>query len=572
MRVLIITQNPQLFYLVMKKLVLIITGLAACGNLSAQLDWGGVPVIPDSYCQKISKDGVLVAGETIDGSYYTHNTLTGKEEYYIECHGGMGNCIAANGWMVGNDKNTSKGVILYEGEIIPISSLQHLSESYLSGITWDGSRICGITINPKLGNSDFTSPDFDGQMYVPVILDVDNEGNIGDPFILPHPDKDFFNATPQFCSAVWISDDGKTVAGQVIDDTGFYMYPIVYKADAEGNWSYSLPSEALFNTEGYPIPQYPKFEMAVYQVQDFMTPEEREEFEEALENWTDDDNNPYLYLELFMTPEELEAYEEWYDEYMEYSWYYNNFVLPEYYAELVKVILCSTFFEENSLALNSEGTMLAMPQSVAYFVEGQEMPVNYYIPFIFDLEKGTYRIVPGEVNQLNTNQILPDGTLVACTPNVGAYNGDETPVHSYVLLPGAEKFTAVDEWMESKNKSYYDWYMDYLFHDVPVRMGDDGQLIYKSMTVTGLVAISDDMNVVAGGVDGWSWDWETGFYFSYILNNVSSGVKDLTADEDNSMITVFNLHGVKVMETGNKENLSKLGKGIYIVNGKKVAL
>lgn len=46
----------------------------------------------------------------------------------------------------------------------------------------------------------------------------------------------------------------------------------------------------------------------------------------------------------------------------------------------------------------------------------------------------------------------------------------------------------------------------------------------------------------------------------------------VTADfvEDNGVYTVYNLNGVKVLETADKSELNLLGKGFYVINGKKV--
>lgn len=535
---------------------------------AAPLDWNGVPVIPDSYVQKIGKDGVLVAGETTDGSYFTYNTRTNQKNYYLECHGGMGNCIAENGRMVGSDKRTSKGVIMADGKTIPIPSLNIFPESYLHGITWDGSRLCGLLSNPAL-DGNFLDYDFNGQMYVPFYCDIDADGTIGQPVILDHPEKDFFNATPQFCSAVWISDDGKTIAGQVIDNTGFYMYPVVYSQGDDGEWSYSLPSESLFNMNNEYVPEYPPFEMKVMQVTDFMTPEEQLEFEAALAD-PDFEGSPYDFLPLFMTPEELEAYNEWYAEYQEYSWEYENVILVQYYSQLISVVQNSVFFEENSLALNPEGTMLASPQEIAYLFPDETIPRSFYIPYIFDLTEKTYRKVGEQFSRWNTNQLLSDGTLVVCTPNVSGYSPDSTPVHSAVLLPGSDEFIDVADWAAGLDPSWGAWMKEYLYHNLPVSTDEQGTWIYKDMYVTGLVAVSDDAKVLSGGVDGWSWDYDAGMYFSYILEGpTSAGIEQREAIDAADSWIVYNMQGGKVMTTVNKSDLQIL-KGFYIVNGKKI--
>lgn len=53
------------------------------------------------------------------------------------------------------------------------------------------------------------------------------------------------------------------------------------------------------------------------------------------------------------------------------------------------------------------------------------------------------------------------------------------------------------------------------------------------------------------------------------LTNAS--VDDIIADGD-GVYVVYNLHGIKVMETENVADVNNLPKGIYIVNGSKVVV
>ena len=122
--------------------------------------------------------------------------------------------------------------------------------------------------------------------------------------------------------------------------------------------------------------------------------------------------------------------------------------------------------------------------------------------------------------------------------------------------------------------------MDYLYHDVPIgyedvgENGEDGNIAYKTMTVSGLVAVSDDFTALSAGVDGWSWDFNAGQYFTYIFTGLKApdtAVESLKS-ESITGYKVFNLQGVKVMDTKNAESLNTLRPGIYIINGKKVVI
>ena len=56
---------------------------------------------------------------------------------------------------------------------------------------------------------------------------------------------------------------------------------------------------------------------------------------------------------------------------------------------------------------------------------------------------------------------------------------------------------------------------------------------------------------------------------SFIVTEKSTGIANSFADET-GVVTVYNLNGVKVLETADKAQLNNLGKGLYIINGKKV--
>ena len=50
---------------------------------------------------------------------------------------------------------------------------------------------------------------------------------------------------------------------------------------------------------------------------------------------------------------------------------------------------------------------------------------------------------------------------------------------------------------------------------------------------------------------------------------MGAGIEDIIAGEETSW-TVYNMTGVKVLDTENAEDLNNLPKGIYIINGNKV--
>lgn len=56
------------------------------------------------------------------------------------------------------------------------------------------------------------------------------------------------------------------------------------------------------------------------------------------------------------------------------------------------------------------------------------------------------------------------------------------------------------------------------------------------------------------------------------IENSNTGIQGIESDSESGRISVYNLQGVKVLETMNSQDLNTLSKGIYIINGKKYKL
>ncbi|MCH5240990.1 MAG: hypothetical protein J1F67_01005 [Muribaculaceae bacterium] len=554
--------------------------------------WSGVPVILDAYGHAISPDGTYSTGEAVstDGAW-ARNNETGEVYFFQNASFGDGNHITKDKVAVGTDQSVMKGAFLLPSDasnvkIVP--SLQNYYESFIYGINWDGTRIVGIL---SLGNGDMeeVDPDLQRMSYYPFYCDVDPETlTVSEPIFLPVPKRDFFGLVPQYCTATWISDDGTTVLGQVIDNTGAYIYPIIYKQASNGEWSYSLPSEKLFNPNGLEIPTYPQPAIKQPQAAEYIgNPEFKALFEELLTEYLSGNStvNPYLMLDpdtagsdALMTQEEWEAYSNDVDEYLQYFNTVYQQELDVYYDQYSKFIAQSTKFLQSSMAMNRAGSLIGQTKLVTRF--SGIYPITFENPMIYDLQKDTWTTYGGDLSELEISQILPDGTLIAASPKPGPTSPDLTPQHSYACKPNSTEFIPLEDYIKSSNPEFYNWYMDYLYHDVPIgyedvgENGEDGNIAYKTMTVSGLVAVSDDFTALSAGVDGWSWDFNAGQYFTYIFTGLKApdtAVESLKS-ESITGYKVFNLQGVKVMDTKNAESLNTLRPGIYIINGKKVVI
>lgn len=557
----------------MKKELLI--SLALMGPIVANAakpdNWGGVDIIPQFYNHKITYDGTQIVGESEDGGTIYYNIKTQDAYFYTNCTFGRGYVIADNGWVVGSkllesDTQSNFAVVMTENKVITPPVFQEYMTSNIHSITPDASRVCGV-----VGTGT-------GMSSLPFYCDIDENGNFGSINILPYPDKDFFGMRPQYVSATWISEDGKVIAGQVVDPRGLFVYPIVYTQNEQGIWNYVLPSTSLFNMNKLPMPApvgdfEQEFPDAKYpDPTTFMNDEELAKWNAAYNRWESsnfaEELSPYNNLDDFLTPEQVQ-------EYIEAELFYNmaieeyNKMNDEYMSRMMEIADTSVFFVRNAMALSADGKWLASSSEIL----GTDQPVNsplpnyYYVPYLLNIETGEWKKIGEDNFDLITNQVFPNGDVICTTPA----NAILPPI-SYIYLnkPG-EKMQSYLDYMKSYNPGVADWMVEWLTGNIPVAENGEGGFDYVEETVTGLVAMSLDRETICAGVMGYAIN--KNMYFTYIMTGVEAGVEEIIAEAPaNGVYTVYNLNGVKIMETKQPEALNNLDKGIYIINGKKVKI
>lgn len=549
----------------MKKYLLLTCALlpgAFMANAQEELD--GVKILPQGYMRKITHNGETLIGQTGDGGTITYNLQTNRKFFYSSFSSGNGYPCADNGWLVGCDMyDSGQAAIMNNGKTINVTSLKKYTMSDLHSITPDATRTCGLAG----GGMSLDEGHF---MYEPLYCDIDADGNIGEPVFLPFPKRDYFGKMPQYCSAVWMSDDGKTILGQVTENSGrFNRYPILYKQDENGEWDYALPADKLFNMDNLPIPQDPgSFEQAFPNVvfpelKNFMTPQQYAEFEEAVDIWQasgmDPDLDPYDNLFIFMTQEQMEAYNECVDTYNDAAMTYND-MFDTYMMQLWDVIDCSVFFLQNAMALSHDGKKMAMTA-----VENMDLPNEVYVPWLFDLETGECKRIGPMNMHLITNQVFPDGTVIAATPA-----GETNPAQSYIYTPELDRFLPIQDYLSNIGSPYGEWIKKNLTGEVMVGLDPQGGYMFRTMTVSGILSASEDFSVLAAGVDGYVLDMD--MYFTYVLDMNNSNVDEIVPENQEEVYRVYNLQGLNVLNTTNRDEIKNLDKGIYIINGKKVKL
>lgn len=74
----------------------------------------------------------------------------------------------------------------------------------------------------------------------------------------------------------------------------------------------------------------------------------------------------------------------------------------------------------------------------------------------------------------------------------------------------------------------------------------------------------------AGYFEDDQWNPVPAFSLTYVIEK-TSGISGIEADENGGYV-VYNMTGVRVLETSDKDNLNQLAKGLYIINGVKVVV
>ncbi len=458
----------------------------------------------------------------------------------------MGKCLSDNGIVVGG---TDYAVQYWkDGEWYDLEVPDYATDTNLANaITTDGSRICG-----SIGVGGI-SWDGDALMQAPCIWNA-TENGFGAPIMLPHPEKDFTGRIPQYVTAIDISGDGKTVIGQVVTATGMLAYPIIYRENENGEWSYEIPHEDFLMPEGTVFPEYPGDGPEPPSLADYMTDEEYQAYNEAL--------NAYWWEEIpdepkatdFMSDEEKAKYEaalaaynvaneEWSEKFN--AWF-------DLWEQCMKT--CPDY-QFNSVQISSDGNYYGCTIQIA----GESDPGSWspwgskdYNVWVFDVN-GEGITKYNQTTDLNLTYLANNGIALAAT-SVGTTN------NSFVLRNG--ECQGMYDWMNQVCPEYASWMeenmtLEYEDYEEDPETGDWVPVEKKEM-MTGRPISTPDLSMMALSVQN-IWDYSTeadAFIFDL---KTATGVESV--ETSSSLETIYDLSGRKL------KNAS--APGIYIINGEK---
>ena len=477
------------------------------------------------------------------GEDYSKETEWGYEMY----EAGQTKCVSDNGIVVAISQE-SQPVYWKDGEWydLPLPETA-LFSNLAQAITPDGKRICG-----SIGVAGISYDD-DVLMQAPCIWNANGDG-YQMPVMLPHPEFDFAGRVPQYITAIDISADGKVIIGQVRDATGMICYPIVYKENESGEWSYEIPYENLINPNHVEILPFPGDGPMMPQCESFMTPDEIDAYMKAYDDYVNSGYQlPYPEYADFMSAAEIEEYNKAVDEYNALAEAYNEKFYA--YVESMEEIMATTpAYEFNSVRISPDGKTFGCTIQV----EGESDPMAWGRPAIentvwmFDLtaDKITKYEKDGD---LNLYSIVDDGIGIATTLAGTASN-------SFILNNG--ETTDMVTWMNSKVPEYASWikenmvftYEDFVYNEEL----EEYEMVEKEVLMTGRAAATSDLSIVSLSVQN-IWDFmDDGVAYVF---DMKSGTNVNSVCPSTTEKTIFDLYGRKL------NNVS--APGIYIINGKK---
>lgn len=524
----------------MKKTLL----LASAMMLGAQGIMALSPLVYDNaQFLGISPDASLAASYLYESAAFI-NPKTGDilatympdENGIISYNGTNGNIVSNTGIILGSTTSLGNAAFWKQGkEWTELSVPDPSKGNGACGISADGLYICGYVGLTGISIEDHPTP-----MIVPAVWTLQSDGTYGEPEILPYPEKDFTNRVPQYVTAVCISDDGKTVAGQVQDYSGCLTTPIVFKKGDDGKWAYTMPAEDLLNPDKLVLPDYPGESPAQPQPTDFMSDAEAEAYNAAVDAWDWSSGDPYPEATDYMTDEEIAAYNAavaaWQTAYDEWSAKY-----MAWDTVFGEILAKATAFEFNVIDLTPDGKTMLQCIHKEFKDPDAWMPIVKYGAATFDLENGTRKLYNIEDN-VSAGHLTNDGTIL------GFVTDQTTMAETAILyLPGQDTPTPLHEYIQTVNPELYEWMSNNMRHDIETYDMETGDPItMEDVWITGRpLATRDGLMYLTTVVNTFNYNIET-LTFGYVLpisDNVS--VKNVAVEED-APVHYYNLQGVEV--------------------------
>ena len=527
------------------------------------------------YFDKMAPNGKLLATQEL-GYVYIYSQETDEyfeysasedavTEYYAT---GIGNCISNDGVIVGGTSDSN--CAYWKNGVwtsLPVKE-ENTALNLANAITPDGSRIVG-----QVGNTGLNM--YSEQMIKPVYWDRNAEGGYDTYQLLPCPTTDFAGRKPQYITAVAVSDDGKTIAGQIVDWSGFFIYPIIYTQDETGVWSYRTICEGILYPQGAQFALWPGEEP---NAKEYMTEEELAEYLAAYAEY-EKEVEKYNNGETYIYPDEPDPTDYMFEYYNDYS-----AAIREYYQLLSNfdTVFFSTVYNVcfvfNNVYISGNGEYY---NTTVEKGDPSNPYISYSVPTRIDLNNGDAMVEVKGATDMIASSVMNDGRFIAQTPKMAyARNSFIVSADGMTMTPFVDYITSIDkatgEWLKSISTykvlgvTKYDEYGYAIEYD------------YTDSIVAGSVYCNSDGTVFGSFMyDEWS-DYVTYRQSSYVINlNELQAVESIENDRNIdvyvanrtlytqgnvAVVTFYDLSGAVVARYENPAEATALhlADGIYL--------
>lgn len=545
----------------------------------------------DFYFDKMSSNGKWLATQTMGTVYIydrdkdTYYEFIASEDAVSEYYAtGIGNCWSDDGILVGSVNDVDCAYWMdEEWNELPINREENLGLNIANGITPDGSRIVG-----SVGISSISI--YSEQMIKPVYWDRLPDGSYDMYKELPYPATDFCGRVPQYISAVCISDDGKTILGQIVDWSGWYIYPIVYQQQADGSWTYKTYAEGILYPKGSTFGVWPGEEPTAPNGTEFMSEEELAVYSVDYNNYMDaynkflndqldwedvpEEPNPADYIK---DADRLAAYLAALQEYQDtLNEYYRK--SSEFEMQLANTMYGNSFIF-NNLYISGNG------QYINSTIRGVDVsdptrPKSVYTPTCINLNDGSMTSVAGATDMI-ASSVMNDGRSIAQNPFM-AYGRN-----SFIVSTDGKTMTPFIDYLAQMNYDAWEFVKDISTYDVLYvesydDYGNPSYGVYNDSIVVGSVHCNSNGTIFTSFMyDEWS-EGNVTRQFSYQIDfNEFEGVENIENDAigayavNNTLylngnaekVTIYNLQGAVVARYNNPSSTIALHLtgGIYLV-------
>lgn len=478
---------------------------------------------------------------------------------------GLGNCANNSGTVVGSvgEKPAYWDAAAKDWLYLPVAEGDDGVGSLANSITPDGKYVCG---SMAVGN--FASGDEESTFLIPVIWTRGDDGKYGMYEKLPCPKKDFLGHAPQYVTAIGISDDGNTVVGQLVDNTGFYTFAVLYRKGGDGTWTYDIMHpELIYNadkladlpTEAPVSPEYPN-------ATDFMDEAALALYNQAMADYNQaliDFNNGLIDQyptfpdeDDFLTGESAEAYAAALAKYAEESDAY----WEEYakYCELLDAVGTGKTFNWNNIMISGNGKYVVSELSEGMMIWGDAtlQPVRMEIA-----GDGSSSVEYFDGVNMLTTMVTNDGMVLAATPAM-AYSRS-----TYVFAEPSAKPVGFADYLKTAAPDAWEWMDKNLRFDITLveydpETGEESVSAVSDSLVVGTVRCNSDATLFTSFL----YDEWTGSYMlqSYVVDlGGQNGISPVAAAARRPKLT---FKGGRLGVDGNVKSVS-----LYDANGRLLA-